>query len=50
MIYGGLLSLLVGVFMGRAGDDNGDLLMAGGGVAAAVGVVLVYLRAHLHED
>ncbi len=50
LIYGGLLSLLVGVFMGRAGDDNGDLLMAGGGVAVAVGVVLVYLRAHLHED
>lgn len=50
LIYGGLLSLLVGVFMGRTGDDNGDLLMAGGGVAAVVGVVLVYLRAHLHED
>lgn len=50
LIYGGLLALLVGVFMGRAGDDTGDLLMAGGGVAAVVGVVLVYLRAHLHED
>jgi hypothetical protein len=51
LIYGGLLTLLVGIFMGRTGDDaNGDLLVVGGSVAGAVGLVLVYLRAHLHED
>ncbi|MEO8543057.1 MAG: hypothetical protein ABI434_05710 [Burkholderiaceae bacterium] len=50
LIYGGLLTLLVGVFMGRTGNADGDLLVVGGSVAAAVGVVLIYLRAHLHED
>jgi hypothetical protein len=51
LIYGGLLTLLVGIFMGRTGNDaNGDLLVVGGSVAGAVGLVLIYLRAHLHED
>jgi len=51
LVYGGLLTLLVGVFMGRTGDDlNGNLLVVGGTVAAVVGAVLIYLRAHLHED
>ncbi|MEP6971444.1 MAG: hypothetical protein ABJA49_13445 [Betaproteobacteria bacterium] len=50
LIYGGLLTLLVGVFMGRTGNGDGDLLVVGGSVAAVVGVVLIYLRAHLHED
>lgn len=50
MIYGGLLGALIGLFMGRGGDANGELLMIGGGVVTAIGVVLILVRSRLRED
>lgn len=51
LVYGGLLSALVGFFMLRDGDGgDGQWLLAGGAVAAVVGVVLIFVRSRLHED
>lgn len=49
LIYGGLLSTLVGYFMQRDGDADGPWLMGVGGVVAAVGVVLIFVRSRLRE-
>lgn len=50
LIYGGLLILLVGIFMGRAQEGSGDWLIALGVVLAAIGTGLIYLRSRLRED
>lgn len=47
LIYGGLLSLLLGVFTRRTASDLGWTLMGGGSVSAAVGAVLIYVRSCL---
>lgn len=49
LIYGGLLSTLVGWFMRDGGDAEGLWLMLIGGVVALVGFGLILLRARLHE-
>lgn len=49
LIYGGLLSALVGYFMQSDGDDGRWLLVCGA-LAAVVGVVLIFVRSRLHED
>ncbi len=50
LIYGGLLGAVIGLFMQRGGDAGGELLMIGGGIVAAIGVVLIVVRSRLHED
>ena len=51
LIYGGLLSALVGFFMQRDGDDNGgDWLMWAGVVVAVVGFILIVVRSRLKEE
>lgn len=49
LIYGGLLSALVGWFMLDGGDADGQWLMFVGGAVAAVGVVLIVVRSRLRE-
>jgi len=51
LIYGGLLSAVVGFFMQRDGDNNGgEWLMLAGAVVAVVGFILIVVRARLKED
>lgn len=50
LIYGGLLSALVGWFMRDAGDAGGRWLMVIGVVVALVGFGLILVRARLHEE
>ena len=50
LIYGGLLALLVGIFMDRAEDGAGNVLMVLGVVAAVTGTGLIYLRSRLRDD
>ena len=50
LIYGGLLTLVLGLWVTPADDDTGWLLVAGGGLAAAVGVVLIYVRSRIKDD
>jgi hypothetical protein len=46
LIYGGLLAASLGAFIVRGGDELlGWFLIAKGGIAAAAGVVLIFVRA-----
>jgi hypothetical protein len=49
LIYGGLLTLCLGVFMARAGSGLGYALCALGAVLAAAGAVLIVRRARLPQ-
>lgn len=50
LIYGGLLTLVLGLATGRSDADLGWNLVLGGGLAAAVGVVLIGVRSRLKTD
>ena len=50
LIYGGLLTLVLGLATGRSDAAVGWSLVLGGGLAAAVGVVLIAVRARLKTD
>jgi hypothetical protein len=50
LIYGGLLVVSVGLFLTRGGEDGhvlGVVLMVKGGLVAAAGVFLIWLRSRL---
>jgi len=49
LIYGGLLTLVLGIATARTDEALGWSLAAGGGVAAAIGVALIGVRARLRE-
>lgn len=50
LIYGGLLLVCLGIFVGRADDGLGWTLAALGAVIAFAGVVLIWLRSRLAPD
>lgn len=50
LIYGGLLTLVIGAFMARGQDGAGLAMMVGGGLLAAIGMVLIYVRSRLREE
>jgi hypothetical protein len=50
LIYGGLLTLVIGGFMARDQDGAGLGMMLVGGVLALVGVGLIYVRSRLREE
>jgi len=47
LIYGGLLAMSLGWFVAPRQGPWGELLIGGGGVAAVVGVVLIYARSRM---
>jgi hypothetical protein len=47
LIYGGLLTLCLGLFAGRSEAGLGTLLVVGGIVAALSGVVLIVVRSRM---
>lgn len=44
LIYGGLLTLVLGLSVERTDADTGWLLVVGGGIVAAIGFALIYVR------
>ena len=50
LIYGGLLTLVLGLATARTDDTVGWTLAVVGGVVAAAGVVLIGVRARLQSD
>ena len=44
LIFGGLLALTLGFFVGQTDDAIGLMMMAAGGVMTVVGAFLIYLR------
>ena len=49
LIYGGLLSALLALFMQRGGDEDAQWLMLGGIGAGVLGVVLIFVRSRCNE-
>ena len=50
LIYGGMLCAVLGFAVRDAASDAGGALVVFGGIATAVGVVLIFVRARLRED
>jgi len=50
MIYSGLLSVVVALFMPDADQDTSWVLMVVGGAVTAAGVVLLLVRSRMHEE
>ena len=50
LIYGGLLVLCLGIAVRRTAEPLGTGLMAVGGVVAAAGFALIYVRSRRKDD
>ena len=50
LIFGGLLTVILGIFVGKTDDAIGWTMAAAGGVLTAVGAVLIYVRSTLNSD
>ena len=50
LIYGGLLTLILGFWVDPMDDDTGWPLMLGGGLAAVAGFALIYARSRIKTD
>ncbi len=47
LIFGGLLTLVLGIFVGKTDNAIGWIMVAAGSVMAAVGCVLIYVRSRI---
>ena len=50
LIFGGLLTLILGIFVGKADDAIGWMMIAAGSVMTVVGAVLIYVRSTMTSD
>jgi hypothetical protein len=50
LIYGGLLAVVLGMFIDQSGAQDASLFYQIGGLAVGAGVVLIYVRSLLRED
>ena len=48
--FGGLLTVIFGVFVEWAGDAIGWMMMVAGGVMTVIGAVLIYVRSTMTTD
>lgn len=49
LVYGGLIGVGLGLSVQRSDNGLGLGLVIGGGVAAAIGFALIYLRSRMNE-
>jgi hypothetical protein len=47
LIYGGLLTLVLGLSVERTDEDVGWTMVVGGGIVAALGFFLIYVRSRI---
>ena len=50
LIFGGLLTVILGIFVGKTDDAIGWTMVAAGGVLTGFGAVLIYVRSTLNSD
>ena len=50
LIFGGLLTIILGIFVERAGDAIGWMMVVAGGVLTAIGVALIYVRSTMGAE
>ncbi|HCY15513.1 MAG: hypothetical protein A2Z93_01890 [Curvibacter sp. GWA2_64_110] len=48
-IYGGLLAIVLGIFLARTDAELAGSIQSVGGVFVAIGVLLIYVRSRLNE-
>ena len=49
LIFGGLLSVILGIFVSETDDAVGWMMMGGGAVLTLAGAVLVYVRSTMPD-
>ena len=50
LIFGGLLTLILGIFVGKADVAIAWMMIAAGSVITVVGAVLIYVRSTMTSD
>ena len=50
LIYGGLLAIVLGMFIDKAQEDGAEMLYLGGGIAVLIGIAMIYLRSRMREE
>ncbi len=50
LIFGGLLTLVLGVFVGKTDDVIGWIMMGAGCLMTVIGAVLIYVRSTLSSE
>ena len=50
LIFGGLLTLILGIFVGKTDDAIGWMMIAAGGMMTVVGAILIYVRSTMTFD
>ena len=50
LIFGGLLTIILGIFVERAGDAMGWMMVVAGGVLTAIGTALIYVRSTMSAE
>ena len=50
LIFGGLLTVILGTFVGKTDDSVGWIMVLVGGVLTVIGAVLIYVRSKLTAD
>jgi len=50
LIFGGLITIILGIFVERAGDAMGWMMVVAGGVLTGLGVVLIYVRSTMSTE
>ena len=50
LIFGGLLTIILGIFVGKTDAVIGWLTIAAGGVMTVVGAILIYMRSTMTSD
>ena len=50
LIFAGLLTIILGIFVGNTDDAVGWLMIAAGGLMTVVGAVLIYVRSTMTSD
>ena len=50
LIFGGLLTVIIGIFVGKTDNAVGWTMVAAGGVLTVVGAFLIYLRSTMTSD
>ena len=50
LIFGGLLTVILGIFVGKTDNAVGWTMVAAGGVLTVIGAVLIYVRSKLAPD
>lgn len=47
LIFGGLLAVVLGIFVGKIDDTFGWIMVVAGAAMAAIGCVLIYVRSRI---